>query len=138
MIKFFKNGAFQEIIVDDWIPWTEIEAMEIDKPAFTSGGEDGLEMWPCILEKAYAKLYGSYSNIEAGKVHLALADMVDNGFPEQFTLATVGRNLRTFAAMLRKFYRNDALMGAGTPENAMGDKAMSADGIVQGHAYALL
>ena len=21
MIKFFKNGNFQEVIVDDWIPW---------------------------------------------------------------------------------------------------------------------
>ena len=45
-------------------------------------------MWPAILEKAYAKLYGSYTNIEAGKVHMALADMVDNGFPEQLALKT--------------------------------------------------
>jgi len=85
-------------------------------------------MWPCILEKAYAKLYGSYSNIEAGKVHLALADMVDNGFPEQFTLATIGKNMRVYAALMRKLYRIDALMGAGTPEGS--DKTSSGEGIV--------
>jgi hypothetical protein len=34
-----------------------------------------------VLEKAYAKLYGSYQFIEAGKVQYALADMVE-GFPE--------------------------------------------------------
>jgi len=32
----------------------------------------------------------------------------------------------------------NALMGAGTPENSQGDKAISEDGIVQGHAYAVL
>jgi len=98
MLKFFKNGAFQYIVVDDWIPWTELEGAGLNKPTFVSGGEDGLEMWPCILEKAYAKLYGSYSNIEAGMVHLALADMVDNGFPEQLTLKTIGKNMRVYAA----------------------------------------
>lgn len=29
-------------------------------------------------------------------------------------------------------------MGAGSPENALGDSAISEDGIVQGHAYAVL
>jgi hypothetical protein len=33
-----------------------------------------------VLEKAYAKLYGSYENIEAGKVQYALCDMIE-GFP---------------------------------------------------------
>ena len=63
--------------MDDYIP------VDADgKCVFTKGGEDGLEMWPTILEKAYAKLYGSYSTIEAGKVHLALADLTEEGFPE--------------------------------------------------------
>jgi len=29
-------------------------------------------------------------------------------------------------------------MGAGSPENALGDSAISKEGIVQGHAYAVL
>jgi hypothetical protein len=33
-----------------------------------------------VLEKAYAKLFGGYEYIEAGKVQYALADMVE-GFP---------------------------------------------------------
>lgn len=76
-LKFYKNGSFEDIIVDDYIP-----VNDQNECVFTRGGTDGLEMWPTILEKAYAKLYGSYSTIEAGKVHLALADLTEEGFPE--------------------------------------------------------
>lgn len=109
MIKFFKNGEPTDIIVDDWIP------MNGDKPAFTSGGDAGTEMWPAILEKAYAKLYGSYESIEAGKVHMALADMVENGFPEQ--LALKDTNITNLTQALRKLDKVKALMGAGSPEH---------------------
>jgi hypothetical protein len=35
---------------------------------FTQGGDDGDELWSMVLEKAYAKFYGSFQNIEAGKI----------------------------------------------------------------------
>jgi hypothetical protein len=81
MIRFantsVNDGEETVIIIDDWLP--------IDQngnPNFASGGENGLELWPAILEKAYAKLYGSYSAIVGGKVHVALADLTDQGYPE--------------------------------------------------------
>ena len=44
--------------IDEYIPtWYE-------KPAFTRG-KDG-EIWVMIIEKAWAKVFGSYENIEAG------------------------------------------------------------------------
>ena len=132
MLKFSKDGNFQYIIVDDWIPMCN------ETPAFTKGGEDGLEMWPAILEKAYAKLYGSYTAIEAGKVHLALADMVENGFPEQLALKSFKNNIKMFENRLRTLDKVEALMGAGSPEHERGDQAVTEEGIVQGHAYAIL
>ena len=132
MLEFHKEGAPVWIIVDDWIPMCN------DQPAFTNGGEFGLEMWPAILEKAYAKLYGSYDAIEAGKVHMAIADMVKNGFPEQLALKSFKNNIKVFQNRLRKLFKNEALMGAGSPEHDQGDKAITEDGIFQGHAYAIL
>jgi len=61
MIVFYKNGGFHEVIVDDWLPVDSDGEL-----VFTRSGQDGREMWPAIIEKAYAKLYGSYSNIEDG------------------------------------------------------------------------
>ena len=100
MLTFHKNGEFQYVIVDDWLPMTR-DVNQAEVPCFTRGGEDGLEMWPAILEKAYAKLYGSYAAIEAGKVHMALADIVENGFPEQLALKTYKNNLKLLSARLR-------------------------------------
>ena len=42
------------------------------------------EIWPMILEKAYAKLYGSYQNIDAGIIQDAMADMT-NGTPSSYS-----------------------------------------------------
>jgi hypothetical protein len=63
MVKLFNEGSEQLVIVDDYIVVNEAGA-----PCFTKGGPDGLEMWPAIIEKAYAKFYGSFANIEAGKI----------------------------------------------------------------------
>lgn len=45
------------------------------KPLYAAGGPDGNEIWICMIEKGYAKLYGNYSNIQAGQIPLALADL---------------------------------------------------------------
>lgn len=132
MLQFHQDGDFTYVIVDDYIP------MAGDQPAFTKGGESGLEMWPAIIEKAYAKMYGSYTAIEAGKVHLALADLVENGFPEQLALKDYKNNVKLLTSRLAHLDKIRALMGAGSPEHEMGDKAVNEDGIVQGHAYAIL
>jgi hypothetical protein len=47
--------------------------------------QEEVTLWPMILEKAYAKMFGSFKNIVGGLVHVALADLT-NGIPEMFAL----------------------------------------------------
>jgi len=49
-----------------------------------------------MIEKAYAKLYGSYSNICSGQLALALADLNFGGYPEKIFLKTMNSNAATF------------------------------------------
>ena len=63
MVKFFKDGEEEYIIIDDFFP-----SYFNNEWVFVKGGNDGDELWPMVLEKAYAKMYGTFNNIEAGKV----------------------------------------------------------------------
>lgn len=59
-------------------------------------------MWPAIIEKAYAKLYGGYQDIEGGKVSFALQDLT-GGFPEEIILKDFRDNLDVFWSKLMDF-----------------------------------
>lgn len=71
-VKFYYNGDERYVVVDDKFPygWNK-------KCVFVKGGEDGKELWPQVIEKAYAKLYGDYGKIEGGFTHQALSELVD-------------------------------------------------------------
>ena len=40
-------------------------------------------IWPLLIEKAYAKMYGNYAKIKGGFVSEALCDLT-NGYPERY------------------------------------------------------
>lgn len=65
-VRFFRDGQEEYVIIDDHFP----AVMENNRYqwVFAKGGDNGDELWPMVLEKAYAKLYGAYEYIEAGKV----------------------------------------------------------------------
>ena len=48
---------------------------------FCTTPNDNKELWPILLEKAYAKKYGSFENIEGGYTSFALSELT-NGIPE--------------------------------------------------------
>jgi hypothetical protein len=75
-VVFFDNGKEEFVIVDDYVPIYE------DDFAFVKA-RNRKEMWPIIIEKAYAKKYGSYQAIQAGHIDQALAELT-NGVPQSF------------------------------------------------------
>ena len=89
VIFYDDTGAQDYVIVDDYIPIDED-----GRPCFVASRDVG-ELWPVIIEKAYAKLNGNYMNIEAGKVQYALADLT-GGVPEEIKLSTVSNKISSF------------------------------------------
>lgn len=59
---------WHSVIVDDYLP------MLANIPHYASG-VDQFEIWPAIIQKAYAKLHHSYSAIAAGDPVHALTDL---------------------------------------------------------------
>jgi len=68
-----KHGWWTCVIVDDYLPCIA------NKPCFAKNDCDPAELWVSLLEKAYAKLNGSYSAITGGDALHAMSDLT--GYP---------------------------------------------------------
>ncbi|PHT29279.1 hypothetical protein CQW23_31151 [Capsicum baccatum] len=96
-------------------------------------------MWVSLLEKAYAKLHGSYEALEGGLVQDALVDLT-GGAGEEIDMRSAEAQIdlasgRLWSQLLR-FKQEGFLLGAGSPSGS--DVHISSSGIVQGHAYSIL
>ena len=67
-ICLYHNGEWQKVLVDDYFPITKDENGK-DAFAFTQPVNDCL--YSCFLEKAYAKILGSYADANGGYAHNA-------------------------------------------------------------------
>jgi tetratricopeptide (TPR) repeat protein len=158
-VLFCKNGLWTSVRVDDYIP-----CFPASGPVFSKSR--GNEIWVLLVEKAYAKLHGSYLGIQSGKSYEALMDLTGAPyriieFPETFatenpaTLDSIwnrlvdelsnhyimSANTRTIDNMLpRKFTGN-------TGEPGSEGKAISfhhhghgiqVSGLVSNHSYTVL
>ena len=65
------NGKWKEIILDDYFPVRVTP--KGTKLAMSNTDED--ELWVLLLEKAYAKAYGSYDDIQGGDPVYAMRDL---------------------------------------------------------------
>ncbi|KAL5708598.1 Calpain-type cysteine protease dek1 [Ranunculus cassubicifolius] len=132
-VRFCIQGEWVPVVVDDWIP-----CESPGKPAFATSRNKN-EIWVSILEKAYAKLHGSYEALEGGLVQDALVDLT-GGAGEEIDIRSADVQIdlasgRLWSQLLR-FKQEGFLLGAGSPSGS--DVHISSSGIVQGHAYSLL
>ena len=66
-IKLTKNGVKKTVYVDDYLPVLQ------ERLVFASS--KGPELWVPLIEKAFAKVHGSYGRIVAGNAAEALRDL---------------------------------------------------------------
>lgn len=71
-MKINKNGVWNELTIDDYMP------CQLDGPPLFTRSH-GNELWVLLLEKAYAKLHGSFESLKHGHPNEALQDFT--GFP---------------------------------------------------------
>ena len=76
-LRLYKNGICYQVVMDDKIPCRD------NRPTFASAA--GNELWVIMVEKAWAKLHGSYERTAAGFPHNAMRDLT--GAPS-FSLST--------------------------------------------------
>lgn len=72
VVRFYKGNQFEYVIIDDRLPVNEANAL-IYARSYNNEMED--EYWVSLIEKAYAKLFGSYQSLMKGTIEDALYDL---------------------------------------------------------------
>eukprot|EP00929_Paragymnodinium_shiwhaense_P059396 TRINITY_DN2974_c0_g1_i7.p1 TRINITY_DN2974_c0_g1~~TRINITY_DN2974_c0_g1_i7.p1 ORF type:complete len:463 (+),score=81.10 TRINITY_DN2974_c0_g1_i7:74-1462(+) len=152
----YKERRFVQIDIDDRLPTNKRgEPMNVH---MTESGE----IWPCLLEKAFAKYSGGYHNIDGGFSDFAFGAFTgctdlatymrkdDEGEWEALAPKYTTNSVQDAGGMaitgtesddsmlhlLAEYDTKNYLMSCGS--HAGSDTEMNKSGIVQGHAYSLI
>ncbi|CAG9320530.1 unnamed protein product [Blepharisma stoltei] len=126
-LQLYKNGELQYVTIDDYIPCDA----ETNKPVFSKN--NGSELWVLLIEKAYAKLHGSYLSLKGGYAEEAFIDITGwPAFTYYFDQIEDKINSGEFWRMLNYWHSQRYCLVAATSgeidENS---------GMVSGHYYSI-
>ncbi|VDH95629.1 calpain, invertebrate, partial [Mytilus galloprovincialis] len=128
LFKFniWHEGDWTEVVVDDRLP------SYMDSLVFMHSA-DKHEFWSALLEKAYAKLHGSYESLKGGSTSEAMEDFT-GGVTEMFDLKKAPKDLLT---IMLKAHDRGSLMGCSIDADPNQLEAELANGLIMGHAYSV-
>eukprot|EP01067_Filipodium_phascolosomae_P005470 Filipodium_phascolosomae@DN3552_c0_g1_i1.p1 len=148
-------GRWKVIIVDDYIPVDRLmwENRGIAVPKFTKPNQN--EMWVMILEKAFAKMCGSYAALEGGQELWALGVMTGGDHSRMYKKTSQGnwkrldmmfgegtnRRAASWKVNEEKLLSDqlwDALLGFYQRKSVMCVAGNGGGGVVSGHSYSVL
>lgn len=121
--RFWRFGKWYDVVIDDKLPTIGRQLIFVKSKTYN-------EFWPALLEKAYAKVCGSYADMHTGRVSEALLDFT-GGVHMHYELKTAPSDL--WEIMCRA-HQSEVLMGCETPP---GNETRLPNGIVLGHAYTV-
>ncbi|KAM6968605.1 calpain-1 catalytic subunit-like [Tautogolabrus adspersus] len=124
--RFWRFGRWVDVVIDDKLP-------TIDGRLIFVHSKDPTEFWPALLEKAYAKVCGSYADMNAGTPAEAMVDFT-GGVHISVQLTDPPPNLWE---LLCRAGQSKSLMGCGTPQGETSENTVLPNGLVQGHAYTV-
>ena len=128
-IIFFIDGEWQIVFIDDYFPFDPRQNV------FFGARPHNNELWAILLEKAWVKINGGYTNAIGGLFSEAILALT--GFPtEIFSHKKLDKNeyLNLYKNIV-KGYKEGSIMACGTKNN---EPNVERAGLIPGHAYSIV
>jgi len=127
--RFWQYGEWVDVVVDDYLPTKDGQLVYISS-------KDKNEFWSALLEKAYAKIHGSYKSLEGGSTADAMVDF-SGGCSERYELDDQSRWMEIYQVMYRAWQKQSSLMSCHLLPDPHVYEARTETGLVRGHAYSV-
>nr|XP_022343064.1 calpain-5-like [Crassostrea virginica]XP_022343065.1 calpain-5-like [Crassostrea virginica] len=129
--QFWQCGEWVDVVIDDFLPTRQGRLIYMHSKSRN-------EFWSALLEKAYAKLFGGYEALVAGKAKDAMVDMT-GGVAEGIEIKdyTTEEEKRKLFKILRKSKEAMSLISTSIAATGKEMEEKLSCGLIKGHAYSV-
>ena len=139
-IYLFLNAKWKLVLVDDYFPY---EIVNLDEKKLCFGSSVQKELWVSLLEKAWAKVNGSYARIGCRGFMNETFDVLTEAYTEEIHMEEYinkkekKNRKEELWKMLEDYFDKKYFITAGTSDDIEEEEGEEI-GLVPGHAYTLI